>query len=457
MLSSLKSQDTSKVFTTLASVAASAILVRTIYEAVDTYLVNEVNSSVSRLKVRKDEGRHAKHIKSYELTFKKKHEQMVLNSYLPYIMERGKAIRQESKVIKLYPVDFASEVSEYTFNFDRPITFETLAADSELKKAVLDDLNTFMNVEEYYRNSSKQWKLGYLIYGPLGTGKSSLTAAMANHLKYDIYDLDVSEFDNNPDYLERSLIPGLPSRTVVVVEDIDCTIKPQNQGLIKKVEVTLAEVSGELLKSNDAEVSLQGLIKFLHNKIVEYDKGREVEEETTVVKDLEILDVFRNVKIRWKLVFIKLDRTDFNIHYIMHHEVPSKSNLVFKDIDCDVKLLDQEYEKGPENYDEHKRMMSLFLEATDRLWLSCNNKRILIYMANNKAMLDTTLLVQHHKFFEEIEGLIEDAEVTLEEVLRQLMKSSDIVASFQDLVKFLHDKKFNLEKPETSMKTESIE
>lgn len=93
MLSSLKSQDTSKVFTTLASIAASAILVRTIYEvrrhfftsnyksspyfsrrktiiieehkeddllnkefqAVDTYLVNEVSSSVSRLKVRKDE------------------------------------------------------------------------------------------------------------------------------------------------------------------------------------------------------------------------------------------------------------------------------------------------------------------------------------------------------------------------------------------------------------------
>jgi hypothetical protein len=30
-------------------------------------------------------------------------------------------------------------------------------------------------------------------------------------------------------------------------------------------------------------------------------------------------------------------------------------------------------------------------------------------------------------------------------------------ASFQGLVKFLHDKKFNLEKPETSMKTDSIE
>jgi len=127
--------------------------------------------------------------------------------------------------------------------------------------------------------------------------------------------------------------------------------------------------------------------------------------------------------------------------------------------------------------------MSLFLEATDGLWLSCSNELILVYMANNKAMLDPALLgrtdmhinmsyctistfkqlafqylaVQHHKFFEEIEGLIEDVEVAPEEVLRQLMKSSDIEASFQGLVKFLHDKKFNLEKPETSMKTDSIE
>ncbi|KAJ6979819.1 hypothetical protein NC653_027836 [Populus alba x Populus x berolinensis] len=34
-------------------------------------------------------------------------------------------------------------------------------------------------------------------------------------------------------------------------------------------------------------------------------RGREAKEEIVVVKDLKILDVFQNVKIRWKLVFIK--------------------------------------------------------------------------------------------------------------------------------------------------------
>lgn len=42
-------------------------------------------------------------------------------------------------------------------------------------------------------------------------------------------------------------------------------------GLIKEVKVSPSEVSGELIKSYDAEVSLQGLIKFLHGKMTEQD------------------------------------------------------------------------------------------------------------------------------------------------------------------------------------------
>ena len=36
-------------------------------------------------------------------------------------------------------------------------------------------------------------KRGYLLHGPPGTGKSSMIAAMANHLKYDIYDLELTK------------------------------------------------------------------------------------------------------------------------------------------------------------------------------------------------------------------------------------------------------------------------
>jgi chaperone BCS1 len=41
------------------------------------------------------------------------------------------------------------------------------------------------------------------------------------------------------------------------------------EGLIMEVQVTPAEVAGELMKSTDAEVSLHGLTKFLHSKKIQ--------------------------------------------------------------------------------------------------------------------------------------------------------------------------------------------
>ncbi|KAJ9153515.1 hypothetical protein P3X46_026943 [Hevea brasiliensis] len=423
MFSSLNTQITAKGFNRVASVAASAMLIvpsiyriqkyffsslseeQTIvieddqewgslneeFRAVDIYLGTIVSYSFERLRVMKDrdmrklvcsldinqeivdvfqnarvkwrlkfrhveatDHRREHFIRFYELSFQKKHQETVLNSYMPYISERSKAIREECKAITLYQVG-----SEYTVDFDHPITFETLAMDSEIKATVLNDLNTFRNVgkaKECYRSNGKAWKRGYLLYGPPGTGKSSLIAAMANHLKYDIYDFDLSGVENNPGEYLWSMVRNSSSKSMLVFEDIDSSIKLQNpesedqpgrsghymetlltllneawsccgdgqiivltttqkemlepqllkpglidlpihmsyctisafnqlafnhfgirhhrlfediEGLIQKVEITLAEVAVELMKSRDAEVSLHGLVRLLHKKLAE--------------------------------------------------------------------------------------------------------------------------------------------------------------------------------------------
>lgn len=38
--------------------------------------------------------------------------------------------------------------------------------------------------KEYYKKTGKAWKRAYLLNGPLGTGKSTMTAAMVNRLNY---------------------------------------------------------------------------------------------------------------------------------------------------------------------------------------------------------------------------------------------------------------------------------
>ena len=106
------------------------------------------------------------------------------------------------------------------------MTFETLAVDLNLKKALLEDLDKFMNGKEYYKKIGKAWKRGYLLYGPLGTVKSSLIAAMANHLKFDIYDLDLTNMDSNNEL--GDILLRMSGRSILVIEYIDCSIKLQN-------------------------------------------------------------------------------------------------------------------------------------------------------------------------------------------------------------------------------------
>nr|XP_048318619.1 AAA-ATPase At3g50940-like [Ziziphus jujuba var. spinosa] len=175
------------------------------------------------------------------------------------------------------------------------MNFKTLALDSELKKELLEELDNFMNEKEYYQRIGKAWKRGYLLYGPPGTGKTSLIAAMSNHLKFDIYNLDLTDIQNDSHL--RFFLLRMSSRAIIVVEDIGCSIKLQNrdssedqaqtQGdhngelafnylgldhhrlfheikrLIEEIEVTPAEVGGELMKSRDPQVTLSGLLNFV--------------------------------------------------------------------------------------------------------------------------------------------------------------------------------------------------
>ena len=55
--------------------------------------------------------------------------------------------------------------------------------DFQQKHAIVDDLDRFLRRKKMYKKVGKPWKRGYLLYGPKGTGKSSLVVAMANYLK----------------------------------------------------------------------------------------------------------------------------------------------------------------------------------------------------------------------------------------------------------------------------------
>ncbi|KAL8195461.1 hypothetical protein R6Q57_025864 [Mikania cordata] len=157
--------------------------------------------------------------KRYELTFHNRHRLMILESYLPYILDRSDEIKADESGLTLHMIDNGNYPGPKNIVLDNPMTFETLAMEPELKKSIVEDLNNFKNGKEYYRRIGKAWKRGYLIEGPSGTGKSSLIASMANHLNYDIYDVVLTDVDSES--LLKSILLQIPSKSILVFEDFD--------------------------------------------------------------------------------------------------------------------------------------------------------------------------------------------------------------------------------------------
>ncbi|KAF2907773.1 hypothetical protein DAI22_12g124700 [Oryza sativa Japonica Group] len=156
--------------------------------------------------------------RNYMLVFHKRHRQLVQDSYLPEILQQGRALTAKNRQRRLY-THHENHMSTWTHvPWKHPATFDTLAMDPGKKDELIEDLKMFQKGKEYHSKVGKAWKRGYLLYGPSGTGKSSTISAMANFLKYDVYDLDLTTVTNNTDL--RNLFLQTTEQSIIVIEDI---------------------------------------------------------------------------------------------------------------------------------------------------------------------------------------------------------------------------------------------
>ena len=148
--------------------------------------------------------------------------------------------------------------------FDHPASFQTLAMEAEKKREIVEDLISFSQAKEFYARIGKAWKRGYLLYGPPGTGKSTMIAAMANLLHYDVYDLELTAVNENTEL--RRLLIQVPSKSIIVLEDIDCSLNLTGQRKKKKEKETAEEDEKDQKQAKGEELSkvtLSGLLNFI--------------------------------------------------------------------------------------------------------------------------------------------------------------------------------------------------
>ncbi|RKU48697.1 hypothetical protein DL546_009559 [Coniochaeta pulveracea] len=100
--------------------------------------------------------------------------------------------------------------------------FSTVILNDKVKKELIDDVTDYLDpaTRRWYSNRGIPYRRGYLLHGPPGTGKSSLSLALAGFFKMRIYIVSLNSFTANEENLS-TLFAELPRRCVVLLEDID--------------------------------------------------------------------------------------------------------------------------------------------------------------------------------------------------------------------------------------------
>ncbi|KAK0373548.1 hypothetical protein CLIM01_09074 [Colletotrichum limetticola] len=138
---------------------------------------------------------------------------------------RAEYLKKDSQKTMIYRGSTRAGTTEPTWQrcmarTSRP--FSTVILNEKTKKELVDDVADYLSpvTRKWYSNRGIPWRRGYLLTGPPGTGKSSLSLALAGFFKMRIYIVSLSSISANEENL-ATLFAELPRRCVVLLEDID--------------------------------------------------------------------------------------------------------------------------------------------------------------------------------------------------------------------------------------------
>lgn len=145
----------------------------------------------------------------------------------------------------------------------RKRSIESVVLQSGLTEALVADVKAFIEDEDWYRERSLPHRRGYLLYGPPGSGKSSLILAIASHFGLPLCSISLDRLGRTP--LSEAL-GSAPPCSVLCLEDVDVAYArngPLNRAKSQMVKTTETQSLHELLNAIDGVASQDGRLLFL--------------------------------------------------------------------------------------------------------------------------------------------------------------------------------------------------
>ncbi len=135
-------------------------------------------------------------------------------------------------------------------------SMDSVILNKDIKKKILDRVDSFANMRDWYERNGEPYKLTMLFHGEPGTGKTSLSKAIASSLGRNVYMLNLnSVFDSELPKLFGSIDAG----SVMLIEDIDAHGAALDRKQLEDKSETPLSLS-TLLNTLDGIVPLNDLI-----------------------------------------------------------------------------------------------------------------------------------------------------------------------------------------------------
>jgi chaperone BCS1 len=146
----------------------------------------------------------------------------------------------------------------------KPRSLASVVLDADQAEMLLDDIKQFLVSFDWYHRTGVPYRRGYLLYGPPGSGKSSLVKALAGELKLSIHLVLLSDPDMNDNRI-NDLLSKAPEKSILLLEDVDCAFTKRKRSIGREGGLTF---SG-LLNAIDGVASAEGRIVIMTTNHIE--------------------------------------------------------------------------------------------------------------------------------------------------------------------------------------------